>query len=95
MANWQELRGRLEQLPLITDGAYRGQPLPAWLRPALTTPAPVYVVSVRGVPCDDTLCILRLKTLEDILEDVNVLTPDRLPWEAVTIGDFDNDQHDR
>ena len=69
MAAWFDLIQHVEALEergltVVTD--YHGQGLPKWLAPALGD-CDVFVLNVKNVPTDSTLCIVRLARLEQLL----------------------------
>lgn len=69
MAAWHDLRGRVQALEeggLTVASDYKGDGLPKWLMPALGE-YDVYVLNVKGVALNDTLCMIRLGRLEKML----------------------------
>lgn len=71
MAAWRDLEPRVAALTaqgLRVDTEYKGDGLPKWLAPALGG-CDAYIVNVKGVALDDTLCIVRLAQLEKLLAD--------------------------
>ena len=82
MASWLDLVQRLEETVytderLHAEATYRGEALPAWLSSPLATAAqnagarlPVVVLNVKGRSVQDSLCLLRLRDLERLLQEV-------------------------
>jgi hypothetical protein len=69
MASWRDLEPRVKVLQrrgLVVKSAYRGMGLPKYLQPALEG-CDVYMVSAKGVSPGDTLCVVRLEWLEQLL----------------------------
>jgi hypothetical protein len=69
MAAWFDLIQRVEALEergLTVATDYHGQGLPKWLLPALGD-CDVFVLNAKGIAANDTLCIVRLATLESLL----------------------------
>lgn len=72
MAAWFDLKHRVERLVnrgYIVSGNYKGDGLPKWLSPALED-CDIYVLNVKSIRPDDTLCIVRLARLEKLLENL-------------------------
>jgi hypothetical protein len=70
VAAWFDLKERIERLVnrgYVISGNYKGSPLPKWLSPALKD-CDIYVLNVKSVHPDDTLCIVRLAKLEKLLQ---------------------------
>jgi hypothetical protein len=70
MAAWHDLIHRVEaveQQDLRVATAYHGKALPKWLQPALGD-CDVFVLNVKNVPTDRTLCIVRLAQLENLIK---------------------------
>jgi hypothetical protein len=69
MAAWHDLKHRIQALVgrgYIVSGNYKGDGLPKWLSPALKD-CDIYVLNVKSIPLDDTLCIVRLAKLEKLM----------------------------
>ena len=78
MAAWFDLVQRVEALEergLTVATDYHGQGLPKWLLPALGD-CDVFLLNAKGVATENTLCIVRLNRLE------NLIKPDILPKKA-------------
>lgn len=70
MAAWFDLIQRVEALEesgLTVATDYHGQGLPKWLLPALGD-CDVFVLNAKGVAVDDTLVIVRLARLENLIK---------------------------
>ena len=70
MAAWHDLKERVEALEgsgLTVASDYKGDGLPKWLTPALGD-CDVFVLNVKGVPLDSTLCIVRLDKLTKLVQ---------------------------
>lgn len=70
MAAWHDLKEyvqALEDSGLTVASDYKGDGLPKWLAPALGD-CDVFVLNVKGIPVDDTLCIVRLDNLTKLLQ---------------------------
>jgi hypothetical protein len=51
---------------LVVQSVYRSKGLPGYLQPALAG-NDVYIIGVRGVALDDSVCLVRLSKLEALL----------------------------
>jgi len=70
MAAWFDLTHRVKELEntgLTIASDYKGDGLPKWLAPALGD-CDVFVLNVKGISTDDTLCIVRLDRLVKLLQ---------------------------
>jgi hypothetical protein len=68
MASWRDVHPRVEALEkrgLVVNSAYRGAGLPGYLAEALKSD--VYVLNAKDVSPDDTLCVVRLSKLEQLI----------------------------
>lgn len=71
MTSWRDLGPRIKMLErrgLVVKSAYRGRGLPKYLQPALEE-CGVYVIHAKGLAADDTLCVVRLDWLEQLLNE--------------------------
>jgi hypothetical protein len=70
MAAWFDLIQRvaaLEGSGLTVATDYHGQGLPKWLAPALGD-CDVFLLNAKGVATENTLCIVRLSRLENLIK---------------------------
>jgi hypothetical protein len=71
MASWRDLEPRVKVLQrrgLIVKSVWRGTGLPKYLQLALED-CDVYIVSAKGLTANDTLCVVRLEWLEQMLAE--------------------------
>jgi hypothetical protein len=83
LAAWQDLerqlaKGILASKDLHVESAYRSAPLPGWLKdPWRTAQAgaggkvPVLVFNMKGTQLPDTLCVVRLADLEQLVSELH------------------------
>lgn len=70
MVAWFDLIQHVEVLEgrgLTVATDYHGQGLPEWLQPALGD-CDVFLLNVKGIPTDSTLCIMRLARFENLIK---------------------------
>ena len=70
MAAWFDLKQRVQALEdsgLTVTSEYKGDGLPKWLTPALGD-CDVFVLNVKGISLADTLCIVRLDRLTELVK---------------------------